>query len=175
LFVVTGGKLTTYRAMAEEVVNRLAASLAARFRRAVTHRVPLPGGDFRDVPGAIEAVFRVVGSRAVAERLVHAYGTRWPSVWERVQQGASKDALLSPGRPYLAGEVLHSVAREFAVTLADVLMRRVPIAFEERDHGAAAAAQIARVLAPHFGWSTAEATSALRDYERAAQQQFAID
>lgn len=175
LFVVTGGKLTTYRAMAEEVVNRLAASLAARFRRAVTHRVPLPGGDFRDVPGAIEAVVRVVGDHAVAERLVHAYGTRWPSVWERVQQGASKDALLSPGRRYLAAEVLHSVAREFAVTLADVLMRRVPIAFEERDHGAAAAAQIARVLAPHFGWSTAEATSALRDYERAAQQQFAID
>ena len=93
LFVVTGGKLTTYRAMAEEVVNRLAASLAARFRRAVTHRVPLPGGDFRDVPGAIESVFRVVGDRAVAERLVHAYGTRWPSVWERVQQGVSKDAL----------------------------------------------------------------------------------
>ena len=61
----------------------------------------------------------------------------------------------SPERPYLAAEVLHSVEREFAVTLADVLIRRIPIAFEERDHGAAAAAHIARVLAPHFGWSSA--------------------
>jgi glycerol-3-phosphate dehydrogenase len=179
LFVVTGGKLTTYRAMAEDVVNRLAASLGARYRRAVTHRVPLPGGDFRDVPRAIESVVSVVGDRAVAERLVGAYGTRWPTVWERVQQGAGQDARLAHRltleRPYLAAEVLHSVEREFAVTLADVLIRRVPIAFEERDHGAAAAAHIAKVLAPHFGWSFAESTNALRDYERAAQHQFTVE
>lgn len=179
LFAVTGGKLTTYRAMAEEVVNRLAVSLGVRHRRAVTHRVPLPGGDFRDASKAIESVVRVVGDRAVAERLVRAYGSRWPTVWQRVQHGPDQDALhahrLIPERPYLAAEVLHSVEHEFAVTLSDVLIRRIPIAFEERDHGAAAAARIARVLATHFGWSSAESTNALRGYERAVQHHFAIE
>ncbi len=179
LHVVTGGKLTTYRAMAEEVVDRLATALLSRRRRAVTHRVPLPGGDLRDVPAAIEAVSSVVGDRAVAQRLVGAYGSRWPTVWNFVERGADKDGALSrrlrPGGPHTAAEVLHCIEREFAVTLADVLIRRIPLAFEERDHGAAAAAQIATALARRFGWSSSEATNAVRDYERAAERQFAIE
>lgn len=179
LFVVTGGKLTTYRAMAEEVVNRLTAALHVRYRRAVTHRVPLPGGDITDVAGAIESVFSVVGDRAVAARLVGAYGARWPAVWQLVQRGPDQDSALSrhlaPDAPYIAAEVLHSVAREFAVTLADVLIRRMPLAFEQRDHGSAVAAHLATSLAPRLKWSSADVVNAIGEYEKAAEHQFAID
>ncbi|MGQ0537356.1 MAG: glycerol-3-phosphate dehydrogenase/oxidase, partial [Gemmatimonadaceae bacterium] len=63
LIVVTGGKLTTYRSMAEEVVDRVAAALGRRVRRAVTDRVPLPGGELSDVRAAISAAERTTGER----------------------------------------------------------------------------------------------------------------
>jgi glycerol-3-phosphate dehydrogenase len=171
LFVVTGGKLTTYRAMAEEVVDRVARPLLPRFRGSVTHRVPLPGGELHDVRSSIEAVCRVVGDQAIAERLVFAYGARWP----RVLEEADMLQLLAADAPYLTCEVDYAVDREFAVTLADVLIRRIPLAFHRADHAAAQAADVAARLGQRFSWSATQVAESVRDYERAAEQQFAVD
>lgn len=175
LFVVTGGKLTTFRAMAEEVVDRVRQRLPQRFRDVVTHRVPLPGGDMPDLRGAIEAVCRAVGDQAFAERLVHAYGSRWPSVIARVRAEGPAAGYLATRAPYLAGEALYSVEHELAMTLADVLIRRVPIAFEQRDHGLEVATALANALGARFGWSTADIDAAVREYQATAERQFAID
>ncbi|MGH7711766.1 MAG: glycerol-3-phosphate dehydrogenase/oxidase [Gemmatimonadaceae bacterium] len=173
LFVVTGGKLTTYRAMAEEVVDRLAAAFLARFRGAVTQRVPLPGGELHDLRAAVEALCLIVGDQAVAERLVFAYGARWPRVLDRAEPGEM--TRIAAGAPYLLSEVMHAIEREFAVTLADVLIRRIPLAFEQPDHAVATATALAATLAQRFGWSSAETTALLRDYEAAVERQFAVE
>lgn len=172
LYVVTGGKLTTYRAMAEEIVDRVAAPLLARFRRAVTHRVPLPGGDLRDVRAAIETACRVVGDQDVAERLVFAYGARWPRVVDTRDPNA-RDRLEATA-PYLMCEVRHAIEREFALTLADLLLRRVPIAFERPDHAVDVARRVAIELSARFGWSATQVDESLRDYQAAAEQTFGV-
>jgi len=175
LFVVTGGKLTTFRAMAEEVVDRVAKRLRTRLRDTVTHRVPLPGGELPDSRLAIEAVCRVVGDQPFAERLVHAYGSRWPSVIARVRAEGPAAGHLATRAPYLAGEALYSIEYELAMTLADVLIRRLPVAFEQRDHGLELATHLAGALSARFGWRSADVAAAVRDYQATVERQFAID
>ncbi len=173
LYVVTGGKLTTYRAMAEEVVDRVAKPLLSRFRHAVTQRVPLPGGDLHDAGAAIKALCLIVGDQRIAERLIYAHGSRWPRVLSATNPEELQ--LVTSDAPYLTTEVLHAIDREFAVTLADLLIRRMPLAFEQADHGVAAAARVARMLAGRFGWSPSEVSAAVQEYEAAVQQMFAVE
>jgi glycerol-3-phosphate dehydrogenase len=175
LFVVTGGKLTTFRAMAEEVVDRVAQRLPQRFRGVVTHRVPLPGGELPDLRGAIEAVCRTVGDQPFAERLVHAYGSRWPSVIARIRAEGPAAGYLATRAPYLTGEALYGVEHELAMTLADVLIRRVPVAFEQRDHGLEIATQLANALGARFRWGAADVAAAIQEYQATIERQFTID
>jgi glycerol-3-phosphate dehydrogenase len=175
LFLVTGGKLTTFRAMAEEVVDRVGQRLPQRFRDVVTHRVPLPGGDLPDLRRAIEAVCRTVGDQPLAERLVHAYGSRWPIVIARVRAEGTAAGYLATRAPYLTGEANYSVEHELAMTLADVLIRRMRLAFEQRDHGLEIATQLANALGARFGWTAADVDSAIREYQATVERQFTID
>jgi glycerol-3-phosphate dehydrogenase len=83
LVTVSGGKLTTYRAMAAQVVDAVGSALGRRLPRATTDRVPLGGGDI--APRALLGdATRETGDAAVAHRLVHAHGSRWRHVWSPV-------------------------------------------------------------------------------------------
>lgn len=174
LFVVTGGKLTTFRAMAEEVVDRIANRLLPRYRESVTHRVPLPGGELYDPRGAIESVCRVIGDQALAERLVRAYGSRWPSVIARAT-GSTHVGHPASGAQFLAAEALYAIERERAMTLADILIRRAPLAYEHRDHALEIATHLAGELGARWGWDAVDVAAAIGDYQAAVERQFAID
>lgn len=169
---VTGGKLTTFRAMAEEVVDRLVRALPGgeRFRRCATRRVPLPGGQIRDLAAEVRATQRRVGDARAAERIVAAYGSRWPRVLDAADVSPVADDL-----PYVMAQIVHAVEHEMALTLGDVLLRRVPLAFEQTDHGVAKAAHLVQALAGRWGWSPADARAALAQYEADTQRLFAID
>lgn len=174
LFVVTGGKLTTFRAMAEEVVDRIAKRVLPLFRPAVTQRVPLPGGELHDLRAAIEGACRVVGDQRIAEQLVYSYGSRWPSVVAQRRADRAAPENVSAHAPYLEAQALYGIEHERAMTLGDLLIRRVPLAFEERDHAFEIATQLATALAARLGWSRAEVDAALHDYRSAVERQFAI-
>jgi glycerol-3-phosphate dehydrogenase len=61
--------------------------------------------------------------------------------------------------------VVYAVEREMAVTLADVLVRRLRIAYESPDHGRSAARVATAVLAGRLGWDNARARVELERYE----------
>ena len=110
VIAISGGKLTTYRAMAEEVVDLVQRRLGRRVTRSLTARRPLP-----------------------------------------------------------------PVGRQFACTIADVLVRRTKRAFETRDHGASDAPAVAAELAREFGWDAAATAQALDDYHTEVARLFTID
>ncbi|XHS79257.1 glycerol-3-phosphate dehydrogenase [Burkholderiaceae bacterium UC74_6] len=128
LMTVWGGKLTTFRKLAEEASDRL----VQRLRRAApawTARATLPGGDLADwiVPSGrpdadFERFLSALTSRhaalppALLRRLARAYGGRV----ERVL--AHLGAEVAPG--VFEGELHHLVQSEWAQTLDDVLWRR---------------------------------------------------
>jgi glycerol-3-phosphate dehydrogenase len=125
LLSVFGGKITTYRRLAEDVVDQLAPLLAAPGGR-WTHAATLPGGD---MPGADFAAFRT-SLRArlpwlpnvLLDRYARAYGTRIDRMLAGAQSMAALGEEVLPGLYEREIEYLQRV--EWAVSAEDILMRR---------------------------------------------------
>ncbi|MEW6454862.1 MAG: glycerol-3-phosphate dehydrogenase C-terminal domain-containing protein, partial [Pseudomonadota bacterium] len=123
LLTIYGGKITTYRRLAEAALGKLAPFF--RMHAPWTAAAPLPGGDF--LWDGVEA--RVTQaqhtwpflSRNEARRLVSAYGTRLEQV---LGAAASEDDLGPRFGPLSAIEVLYLVKNEWARTAEDVIWRR---------------------------------------------------
>ncbi len=143
LVQVTGGKLTTYRAMAVEVVDRALESIGMFARPSRSEGMPLHGGAITDFAGMLAQATTTIGDEAVALRLLTAHGTAWTDVWNLVRGDRTLGARIVPERPYVMAELVYARQQEMAMTLGDLLIRRVPLAFETRDHGLAAARQLA--------------------------------
>ncbi|SFL75906.1 glycerol-3-phosphate dehydrogenase [Geodermatophilus ruber] len=117
VLTVVGGKLTTYRAMAEEAVDAAVARLGRGAPRSRTDRLPLVGAAPR------VALERVDAPR----RLVERYGTEAPAV---VALGVEP---VVEGRPETVGELRFAVRAEGARSVADLLDRRVRIGLVPAD------------------------------------------
>lgn len=172
---ITGGKLTTYRVMAAEVVDAAVARLgAAAGRRSPTRDVPLPGGDLAFIDDAIAAATRISGDEALARHLVRAYGSRWSAVADEIAAPGGAERIAG-GLPYTIGEMRYAVRHEMALTLADLLIRRTHIAFETRDHGLASASPVAGAVAGLLRWDADAITVAIQAYGRDVRRIFSID
>lgn len=125
---VFGGKLTTYRKLAEEAMREIEAVLGGR-RPAWTVDAPLPGGDMPD--GDVDGYLKSLQERypwlpsALASRLVRHYGTRA----ERLLDGARSLSDLGEcyGADLYEREVAYLVANEWAASAEDILWRRTKL------------------------------------------------
>jgi glycerol-3-phosphate dehydrogenase len=174
LLRVTGGKLTTYRAMAEEIVDRVERLLGRSPTASRTATLPIEGGDLHEVQEEVAHAVAATGDEAIARRLVLAYGTAWHGVWSLTQADPALGATVEPGLPYLHAELLHAVTHEQAATLSDLLIRRTPVAFETRDHGRSAARRIAHVVGRWMRWSDVEVDEAVLDYDAESLRIFRV-
>jgi glycerol-3-phosphate dehydrogenase len=172
---ISGGKLTTYRSMAAEVVDAVERALGRAVTAGVTQSLLLPGGALGATSDTITAAAGRVGSRDVASRLVKAYGDRWPLVWAFAERDSALGQPLVAGLPYIGAEVVYAGEREMACTVSDILMRRTQIAFETRDAGRAAAPRVAQLLAPLRGWDFSAQNAAVEQYAADAERVFGID
>ncbi|MCC6431868.1 MAG: glycerol-3-phosphate dehydrogenase/oxidase [Gemmatimonadaceae bacterium] len=180
LVSVTGGKLTTYRAMAADVLAHATRALpTAPHRPAVSAPLsattPIVGGDIGSFAAVLRDIRSVVTDAAVAERLAAAYGSRWRVVWHYTEQDATLGERLSAALPYLLAEVVYAVEHEMACTLADILVRRMHLAFETRDHGRAAAARITPIVGALLGWSEQQCAAELSAFDATATRLFRIE
>jgi len=159
LITVTGGKLTTYRRMAADTVD-MASSVLGRGGRCRTTRLPLRGADG----------FEAVGDEHLASR----YGAEARTVQAMVAADPSLGQPLVPSLPYLRAEALYAARYEMAHTLDDVLARRTRALLLARDETAAAAEDVAALVAGELRWDEAEmarqasAFRALAESERLA-------
>ena len=175
VIAVTGGKLTTYRAMSVEVVDRAERSLGRRRTRSMTADRPLPGGAIDDLAALVERVSALVGARDVAEQLVQTYGSGWESVWRLGAERPELRERVVPGLAVVKAELVWGVREEMASTLADLLVRRTPLAFQLRDQGRAIARSVAELVAPELGWTAAGVSDAVATWERDAARLFGVD
>jgi glycerol-3-phosphate dehydrogenase len=141
---VTGGKLTTYRAMAAEIVDRVQESLGQRVRPAPTESVELPGG------------------------------SRAKEIAQLQAETADLATPLVDGLPYTGAHLVYGVRHEMAQTLSDLLIRRSHLAFETRDHGVSVAAAAANIVARLLGWDESMKRDHIREFEREVGRMFAI-
>ncbi|HEY5545280.1 MAG TPA: glycerol-3-phosphate dehydrogenase/oxidase [Gemmatimonadaceae bacterium] len=166
---VTGGKLTTYREMASQVVDMFAGPEAAKERTAI---VALPGGD-QPLENARRDAMEV-DDAAVRERLVLSYGSRWRSVWALGAEAPALRERLSPAHTVIAAEMVHGVTREMAMTLGDLLIRRTHLAFESPDQARSVAPKVAELVTPLLGWTNRDRDGALRHYDEEVRRTFSV-
>ncbi len=138
LLTVYGGKLTTFRRLAEDVLSRLSPFFPRS--QPWTATTPLPGGDFA-YDGIAALVARTQAqwpflAEPHVERLVRAYGTRV----DAILQGAKRpdDLGICFGADLTAAEVRYVMAKEWAKTADDVLWRRskLGLRFSPAEHAA---------------------------------------
>jgi glycerol-3-phosphate dehydrogenase len=126
LLSVLGGKITTYRRLAEDAMEKLAPHLNLSRARGWTARVPLPGGGIEG--GDPERLARGLRSKypwlaaVTAARLAHAYGTRAELILGNAQ--SARDLGQSLGAGLYQAEVDYLIDQEFALTAEDILWRR---------------------------------------------------
>jgi glycerol-3-phosphate dehydrogenase len=169
LLTIAGGKLTTHRAMARDMVDRVAARLAALDGRPKTappptDRLPLPGGETADLDVLVDAARARGASEATARHLVMSYGSESAAVLNLVDRDRGLGGPIVPGRPELWAEVGHAVEREMAVRLADVLVRRLHLFYEDRGHGADAAPTVAAKMGELLNWDAVRVAEELAAY-----------
>ncbi len=125
LLNVFGGKLTTYRRLAEHALEKIGDAIGGKGKpwTAGSH---LPGGDFavRDYSAQVSTLLgrHAFLSRDHAERLVRCYGTRASDILAGAQGIA--DLGVHFGGTLYEAEVRYLIAHEWARTAQDVLWRR---------------------------------------------------
>ena len=163
---IAGGKLTTFRLMAAQVVDKAITQLDVTTRSTTATR-PLPGSQGLD--GTDEALAQLAKSlegkglpEGGPEYLAGEYGTRAPLLLER----AAADGLerLDPELPSIFAQVDLAIDDEFARTLDDVLSRRIPLILRARDQGLGIAPKVAERMAAKLGWSKERTERELTHY-----------
>jgi glycerol-3-phosphate dehydrogenase len=160
MITVVGGKLTTYRSMAAEVVDRAARELRFRAGRPRseaprTDEEPLPGGETADFAQFRERGLELGVAPESVEHLLRHYGTEAAGIYNL---GIGERRLLrrlAPPHPAVEAEVVHAVRRELAQTVEDVLVRRTHLYYETADRGLQAARRVAELMARERGWDEA--------------------
>ncbi len=160
---IAGGKLTTFRLMAAQVVDRALPQLGVTTKSPTANR-PLPGSQGLDGSDeALDMLEKSLESAGLPEGapkyLAYEYGTRAPELLARAKQTEGALERLDPELPSLFAQVDLAVDEEFARTLNDVLGRRVPLILRARDQGLGIAPKVAERMAKKLGW-TAERTAA---------------
>jgi glycerol-3-phosphate dehydrogenase len=166
LISIVGGKLTTYRELAEQCVDLVLRKLGRTAVRSRTAELPLPGGR-TDLPwGEFAASFaRSSGlPRRTVEHLLRVYGARAPEVLATASTPALRE-VFDPFTGAIAAEVPWAYQEEGARALTDVIARRTMTCLGP-DVGIGADAAAAKVAREMLGWDAAKAAAEVADYRR---------
>jgi glycerol-3-phosphate dehydrogenase len=173
---VSGGKYTTYRVMAEQTIDAavgvLGGSGAGR-TGTVTRRL-VGAADRAELDRTAVALAAASSlERAVAARLVARHGTQAPDV---VALGRELGLLgrLVDGEDHLEVEVAWAARHELALSIDDVLARRMRLAHELPDRGASLVPRVATILGGELGWDEARTASEVAAYLEGARREFAV-
>ncbi len=160
LVSIVGGKITTYRQLAQETVDLAVRKLGRKADKCRTHQLPLPGGTAYPFDGFRER-FRVTSGlpAETADRLLRIYGTRAAEALDFADGAPELREPFDPDTGALGVEVVFSLRTELAETLADVVQRRTLVGYGAHA-GLRAVDAAAEIAVRHLGWSD----------ERAAQE-----
>ncbi len=163
---IAGGKFTTYRLMARDVVDAAVADFSRDVPGSVTEQVPLLGADglaaVQPAAGRLAEDYGV--TRAAVEHLLGRYGTLAEEVLNLTRADAGLGRPLAEGHPYLRAEVAYAVTHEGALHVEDVLMRRTRLFIESADAGTGAAADVSAIMGRLLGWSRRRRAAETRRY-----------
>jgi len=167
IITIAGGKLTTYRNMARDVVDAACRALGNR-EHCMTDRKPLPG----DLAGEHAKYLEEMVPEFAAEyntdaetvrHLVGIYGSRTERVLEIAREEPSLGKRIAPESNDILAQVAYAAAEEAGRTISDIVLRRMPLGITA-GRGAEFAERIAEIAGNELGWNEDERTARVRDF-----------
>jgi glycerol-3-phosphate dehydrogenase len=169
IITIAGGKLTTYRNMAKDVVNTACAVLGVR-AQCVTDKKPLAGGLLTDYARYLQETvpewtdqYKV--SSALVRHLIGVYGSRTEKVLEIIRQEPALGAQISPEGNDVYAEVLYGVVEEAAQTVSDLVLRRLPLGITAT-RGRDQAEKIAAIIGKELRWNNDEKEYHIAEFKK---------
>ena len=150
MITITGGKWTTYRKMAEETIDLALKNINARKIKSRTVKKGLHG--LRPPSGTTLSV----------------YGTDEELITQLTGDDPSLSEKLVNGYDYTKAEVVWAIRNEMAVTIEDVLARRIRLLFLDADAAIKAAAAVADIFQREAGWSNERKQEQLDEFYKIA-------
>jgi glycerol-3-phosphate dehydrogenase len=184
---ISGGKYTTYRVMARDVVDASLGRTEARRRRSGTAELPLIGAaphaelaqigtslerPLRDAAAA-RGEYRAAWPARVARRLADRYGREAVDVMALARE-FDLAVPLGQGIDHIQAEVAWAARRELALSIDDVLARRMRLAQELPDRGASIAPVVAAVLGDELGWDEQRQAAEVERYIEGARREYGL-
>jgi glycerol-3-phosphate dehydrogenase len=163
LISILGGKITAYRAIAEETVDLVCRKLQVTVP-CTTAQTPLPGAPGINQQQAVQIARE---NSLTAEAITHLsdiYGSRLSQVLELVKADSQTGNPISSGYPDIRAQIKHAVVEEEALTVSDFMLRRSLLGLgptQGKDAVAAVASEMGNLL----GWSHIERQQQIRDYQ----------
>lgn len=176
LVTIVGGKLTTYRRMAQDtldVINRRDGMKPIH----PTERLPLQGSAGWPVQKQkLAQRGTALGlDDAVIEHLGKSYGTQAQLVLDLIEQDSSLKQRLIPDLPYVRADVVFACRQEMAMTPYDVLGRRTAILLTDGQRGLGVVDEVAALMARELQWSPEQQRELVNAYRAAIEQQKAAE
>ena len=164
LWSIIGGKLTTYRSLAEETVDKVFTRLGRKVPVCTTARLPFPGArvnDRDDYRTRLTANSTLEG--ATIDRLVNIYGARAGDIVDLARRDPRLQEVLDPETGAIGAELVFTFRTEFCRTLTDALIRRIMVGLNA-SCGRNALQRAATLLAEDQGWDAARKAQEIEDY-----------
>ena len=174
LFTIIGGKLTTYRSLSEEAIDAIDRNFGRPVggKKSPTRTKLLPGAakDMASEHNRIVAQRPDWLSEASAQWLVKRYGVRARDVIALAEQEPRYQQPIREGHDAIIAIIPFSFEHEYAVNLADVMLRRTMLAMDA-DAGLAIAESMSHVAQEIYGWSNEQREAELAEYHRQIAKQ----
>jgi glycerol-3-phosphate dehydrogenase len=152
---ITGGKLTTYRRMAKDAVDRAVEGLD-HSGRSKTEWIRLGVTNLATLELMVQRRARRLGiSETRASNLVRSYGNQALALLDIVEQEGLASPLVPESLP-LAAEAVYCARHEMATELSDLLARRTRLALTDRAAGIGAGSVAADLMGSELGWRSRE-------------------
>jgi glycerol-3-phosphate dehydrogenase len=164
LISILGGKWTTYRAMAEETIDAVQRYLSGIVTPCLTPHHPLSGSEGYDMNYAKTLVTEFNIPADTAYHLAEKFGTAAANVLALALANPRLLARIVPDSPSILAEVVYGIRYEMAVSIEDILARRIGLQLSSWRDAIVAAPIVAPLLADELGWSQAQMGTAVEEY-----------
>jgi glycerol-3-phosphate dehydrogenase len=161
LVSIIGGKLTTYRNLAEQTVDKLSKILRRKLPESRTDETLLPGAWGVDKARDVLAASNLLSGLG-AERLLSIYGGRVADIVALANADVASKKTLGDNSVHLFAEILFVIREEFPRQLTDIVFRRTMIGFDA-NQGRPYYEQIADIAADELHWPAAVRAAELQE------------
>lgn len=174
LISIIGGKLTTYRSLAEETVDIIFRKLHLSTPTCETAHNPLWGGDIRNIEHYMDENSSKYGQRYGLEKtqvayLISIYGSKFKRVLALIDQQPALKERICKNNPDIKAQIVFSLQFELPRTLADIYLRRTGIG-TSACRGLDCAKTGAKVMGKYLGWRRRRIKQEVKDYERKVEE-----